>query len=156
MYQPVHFATQELIPPVIYNAKGESSLAMMNEGLLRDLDALHDHLNSIRPGTTITINNWHSGGPFSERGFRTLNMTGSPTEPHKFGRAVDFSSPLWTPHEIRQEILANSAKFVYFTRLEQYLDPEHAANHDEIGWVHVDVVPLQNGQTRIHQFIAQA
>ncbi len=154
MYQPKHFATQELIPPCVYNVKGEASLSLMNEGLLRDLDTLHDHLNNIRAGTTITINNWHGGGPFSERGYRTLNMVGTQIEPHKFGKAVDFSSNKWTPHEIRQEIIANSAKLVYFTRLEQYLDASHQANHDEIGWVHVDVVPLKDGQHRIYQFVA--
>ena len=150
-----HFTVQEFIPPSIYNKLGDVSIDLMRDEILIFCDALWDHLNLLRPGTHLIVNNWFTGGPYSARGFRTDDMTGAKLSEHKKGAAVDLSSMQWKPKDIRREIMANSAKFQTITRLEKYLDAAHKARGEEINWVHADCKELPAGVNRIREFVAQ-
>lgn len=55
MYKCSHFKIQELVPPAIFEARGEKAWELLDERLLITLDRLRDRFGPI------TVNNWHSG-----------------------------------------------------------------------------------------------
>lgn len=82
----------------------------------------------------MTINNWHKGGKFQERGYRVpTTQTGARYSQHKFGRAIDFNIQGIPPQEVAEWIKASFA----------YLKPlglttiEHP--DDTPTWTHIDV-----------------
>jgi hypothetical protein len=82
----------------------------------------------------VTVNNWHRGGKYTERGFRLPNTdTGASLSQHKFGRAFDCTIEGYTADEVRQIILDNEETFINagLTTLES---GEYAPT-----WVHSDL-----------------
>ena len=57
-------------------------------------------------------NNWHTGGPYSERGYRIpTTKTGAKFSQHKLSKAIDLSSDKYTPAQILEAMRANFDKF---------------------------------------------
>lgn len=86
-----------------------------------------------RYNVPVTVNNWHTGGQFSERGFRLPNTSiGAKLSQHKFGRACDFNVKGMTPDEVRADILNHQDEFIAagLTTIEA---GEYAPT-----WVHAD------------------
>jgi uncharacterized protein YcbK (DUF882 family) len=118
-YVPKYFKWYELMPSAEYE---KHWLILMDERLLMSLDAIREHYN--RP---VTVNNWHSGGQFSLRGFRPMNSkTGAKFSQHKFGRAADFDVQGISPEQVRKDI--RSGLFPLVTCIE-----------NNVNWVHIDV-----------------
>ncbi len=115
-YSPRHFTPQEFLPRGLYTIRGPAALIVMDARILWTLDALRDYF-----GVPITSNNWHTGGPYTQRGFRDDAGTGAPLSQHRFGRADDFDIRGVTAEEFRQ--LAKSGKLAkelqYITRIEE-------------------------------------
>ena len=102
-------------------------------------------LLTIRKGIDkpVTINNWHKGGKFQQRGLRTnlqnifsqmfksrkLYLSG-----HVLGEAFDMDVSGLTASQVRKWIQNNSYLFPFKIRLE------YKKRGKEITWVHVDCI----------------
>ena len=91
-YKPKHFSVQELVPPAIYNKRGEKSLELIDVRIVMILDHLREKL-----GKPITVNNWQWGGGYSQSGLRSVEHYGGSESyfdsfsQHKYGRGADIS-----------------------------------------------------------------
>lgn len=123
-YTPKHFRPPELLPPSLYEASGASALIVMDARILFDLDRIREYY-----GRPLTVNNWHLGGPFSQRGFRNANNTGAKLSQHRFGRAIDFDINGIPAEQFRTDVKAGKLASVltYVTRIEI-----------DTSWVHID------------------
>lgn len=125
MYAPKHFDIKELVPPDIFQNRGEQSIQLIDERVLITLDKLRETFGSC------TVNDW----PFStdchytQSGLRTPDSdVYSPTSQHTFGRAMDCKFKEYTGQEIRNHVIENRALFPYITFIE-----------DDVSWFHFDV-----------------
>ncbi len=84
MYTCQHFAIHELVPPHVYQDRGEAAWQLLDERLLITLDKLR-----IRYGPT-TVNNYYWGSEREWSGLRTVDSPYyRPYSQHTFGRAAD-------------------------------------------------------------------
>ena len=60
------FKAKELVSKIVYSVWGENSLMFFRPETLRDLDLIR-----VRWGSGITINDWSTGGQYSESGLRS-------------------------------------------------------------------------------------
>jgi hypothetical protein len=130
-YKPVHFGVEEFLPPDLYNQYGERGLyQLMDPRILYTMDALRDHF-----GVPITVNNYHSGGQFQQRGFRNALGTGAELSQHRYGRACDFDIKGMYAEEFRKKAAARelAEPLKYITRIE-------AGVH----WCHVDCAAVDS------------
>jgi hypothetical protein len=131
MYKPKHFITQEFVPPDVYKQYGEKSLTLLDLNLLLTADLVREFFNK-----PMTINTWHLGGQFSQRGFRPKTSTvGVINSRHRMGDALDFDIAGLSAATVRKTILANKNHnaFKYIMRME-----------DLVNWVHIDLKPTTN------------
>lgn len=129
MYKPTHFAIHELVPPAVFQERGESAWQLLDDRLLMTLDRLRERYGSI------TVNNYEWGGPREWSGLRT------PDSPyyrifsqHTYGRAADCQPKNVTIEEIQRDIQAfpNHRAFELINSMELgTLEPEP--------WLHIDV-----------------
>jgi len=128
-YKPKHFRVEEFLPPGLYNQYGERGLRLlMDPRILFTMDALRDKFGPI------TVNNYHAGGAFQQRGFRDDPGVGAPLSQHRFGRACDFDIKGVTAEEFRAIARAGKmrAELAHITRVE-----------DGVSWVHIDVAGVE-------------
>jgi len=119
MYKPKYFTWQELMPSAEYEPYW---LILMDERILITLDAIREHYK--RP---VTVNNWHRGGTFRNRGFRPMTGdVGAKYSQHRFGRAVDFDVQGISAEQVRNDIRSG-------------LFPEITCIERNVNWVHIDV-----------------
>ena len=138
-----HFQAYELVDRETFERMGNSALSLFDPEALQALDDFREFF-----GVPVTINNWHSGGPFEWRGFRTPEKAaelGAPRSAHAKGRAFDCDIEGHGAEYARQIILANrnNPLLLRITRLES-----------GVNWVHFDVMELPPGVERIHLFKA--
>lgn len=121
-YEPVHFKREEYLPSNV------SSLIVMDPRILWTMDQLRGYF--AKP---ILVNNWHTGGKLSQRGFRNDPKLGAPLSQHRFGRACDFDIAGVTAEEFREAARAGKLDIplTYITRIE-----------DGVRWCHVDCAPI--------------
>lgn len=135
VYTPKSFKIQEFVDPATYKKFGENSLLVMDYRILQIADAVREHF-----GIPVTINNWHIGGEFCNRGFRPReSKVGASYSQHRFGRAIDFNVGSVKAETVRKEIANlhknNIAPFNFITAMET-----------DISWVHIDCrITNQNG-----------
>ena len=123
-----NFIIQEFVPQSVYEKWGEKSIWFVQPRIILLAQFLREKF-----GRPVTINDWHNGGSYQERGYRLPDSpTGGYQSQHKFGNAIDFNIYDLTPDEIRHEILANQSVFMSngLTTLE---DAAYAPT-----WVHGD------------------
>jgi len=102
MYQCQHFKIHELVPPSVYQSRGDKAWELLDDRLLITLDRLRERYGSI------TVNNWHWGKSRESSGLRVKGSSYySPYSQHTFGRAADCLFASITAEEVRQDILAN-------------------------------------------------
>lgn len=135
IYRPKHFKIFELVPPDIFQERGEAAWELFDPRLLITLDAIRDELGPV------VVNDWMDGGQFKESGFRSAkSTTGAHYSQHRFGRAADCKLQV-KPADARQYIVSNFDKFVHLTTME---------NTDSTPtWLHVDVRNNPGPQIRI-------
>lgn len=103
-----NFLIVELVPPSIHNTYGDNSIWFISKENVKMIQFIRTFF-----GRPMTINNWHSGGPYTERGFRLPNSTtGSALSDHKRSIADDFNINSLHPNEIRESILKNPRPFM--------------------------------------------
>jgi len=131
-----HFVIQEFVPKGIYDSFGDKSTWFIDPNLIKLAEVIREHF-----GKPMTINNWHTGGQFFERGFRVPeSTTGARYSQHRFGRAIDFNVEGLAAHEVYLEILNNESLF----RLAGLSAMENIEFTKT--WTHVDIrnIPLSN------------
>jgi hypothetical protein len=125
IYRPRHFQIEELVPPSIFEARGERAIELLDLEALVTLDLLRDRYG------TLTVNDWHWEGHFTESGLRHPDTeTGAKFSQHKFGRAFDCKFRRTTPREVFDDILEHDELFPKLTVLENV---EHTPT-----WLHFD------------------
>ena len=135
-YKPKHFDTRELVTPHAYQRLGDGALLLMDDRILIALDTIRNLFER-----SITVNNWHYGGGFTQRGWRDDAEVGSKFSQHRFGRAVDFDVKGMTAQEARDAIIEMwplSSKLQHITRIE-----------DGVNWCHIDCAPVVVANTPI-------
>jgi hypothetical protein len=138
-----YFKAFELVDHLTYESMGENALSLFDAAALQALDDLREYFD--RP---VTVNDWHSGGEFEWRGFRTLAKAielGAPRSAHATGRAFDLDILGLSAEAARLEIMANKNNPL----LMRIMRLEAGKN-----WVHFDVMELPPWATRIHLFTA--
>lgn len=86
MYKCRHFALQELVPPEVYDDRGNAAWELLDPALLFAIDSIRDAHGKV------LINNWHSGGTLKYRGFRPADCkVGATYSQHRYGRAADIT-----------------------------------------------------------------
>lgn len=124
-YRCTHFRIEELVPPGVFSARGQSAWELLDAAILVSADAIRTHFGPI------VINNWHDGGPLKESGLRSFtSATGAVYSQHRYGRALDLHPRNATPQEVYEYILAHPESFPHITTLE---DIRYTAT-----WIHID------------------
>src|SRR3990172_9184094 len=133
------FVLQEFIPPVIYNKWGDRSIWFIDKRIFLLADFIRNRL-----GKAMTINNWHTGGSFSLRGFRPPETTtGGALSQHRFGRAIDFNIAGMTPQEIYKDITDH---FDMYSKAGLTTVEDIAFT---TGWNHVDIRQIDSDKLLI-------
>lgn len=146
-YTPKYLKPEELVPREMYQdlkrlGKIEYILWQFNPLVLMTADLLRERFGAI------TVNNWHSGGSWQNRGLRLTSAVGAKYGPHLRGAALDCNFKDATPPEIRKEMekagcfepgfknkknFGEDACFKYIGRVE------NTQNGKQIGWFHFDI-----------------
>ncbi|MFA5751099.1 MAG: peptidase M15 [Candidatus Paceibacterota bacterium] len=122
-YEPKYFRVEEYVPPEIYAEKGDESILLMDDRILKTDDAIREFF-----GVAVIINNWHNGGDRRYSGYRPPNCTvGAYYSQHRFGRASDKIMLFISTNTIRDEIIKNRKAFPYITVMEK-----------NVSWLHTD------------------
>lgn len=140
------FTIEEFVDETVFNRYGEQAWKFIDPTILESLLVVRIYLKK-----PITINNWHIGGKFSQRGLRhnmsaiVKKKTRLYLSAHIFGKAIDFDVKGMTAVEVREWIVENKNKFPHKIRLERNM------NGNPISWVHMDTMsdPLK---PKIYQF----
>jgi hypothetical protein len=124
-----HFSAKELVPPSVYDIRGDKSIQLFDTNALKLLDWLRDRYGSA------TVNDWAWSGNYSQSGLRTVEFYGSwekynkSFSQHKYGRAFDVKFKEATAQEIREDLKAVWA--VVGLGFPITLE-------DDVSWLHVD------------------
>lgn len=139
-----NFDIKELVCKHCYDRFGENSWQFISTELLSILYTLRYKIFNA----PITINNWHKGGCFDERGLRcnmcdiVSNKKQIYLSAHCLGKAIDFNVRGKTSDEVNQIILNRFSEFKYPTRLEINTD----------GWSHIDCYQPVDSNANLIQF----
>lgn len=124
-YRCNHFQLHELLPPDAYYDRGDDGWQLLDERLLRAIDALRDRYGPM------TINNWYWGGEREWSGLRTPDSPYySRYSQHSFGRAADILFSDVSVEHVRREIRQSPD------------DPAHqliGSLELNVSWLHIDV-----------------
>jgi len=126
-----HFKIHELVPPVIYQQRGEKAWELIDVNLIKLIDALREEFGQA------TINDYLYGGSRMWSGLRTADSPDySVTSQHSFGRAVDMKFKNVSAEAVRQAMLKDPSKWV---AIYPYISLEHLKDGKPISWLHIDV-----------------
>ena len=124
-YKCKYFKIHELVPPEVYEARGEKAWELMDDRILQSIDKLRERFGPA------TINNYEYGGDREWSGLRTPSSPWfSPYSQHTFGRAVDVIFRDTTAEEARKKIIHDhdSDEYEYnITSIES-----------DVPWLHID------------------
>lgn len=123
------FYLDEVIPPEIYSARGERSIALMDDRILKGLQLLRTYAR-----VPFVINNWQTGGKFHESGLRLHNTrTGAKWSQHKFGRALDIKPKGMTIRQLFAILKAHEDEFVSQGLITTVENIDYT-----LTWLHID------------------
>lgn len=128
-FEGAPFVMEEFVPREIFTQYGIKSTWFISQGVVTSMIFLRNWF-----GAAITINDWHTGGSFNNRGFRhPANKNFKALSQHKFGKAVDFNVAGLSSDDVAKRIIDNWDTIrtnVAFTTME---DPAFTK-----GWTHLD------------------
>lgn len=128
-----YFSLRELVDEPTYKKYGDFAWNFFDTRLLETLFVLRDKIIK----QPMTINNWMTGGKFSQRGLRHnmsaeilkyTNQNKQYMSAHMLGAGCDFDAKGMTAAEVRSLIQAKASLLPHPVRLE-----------DGVTWVHIDV-----------------
>lgn len=112
-YRPTFFILQELVPPDVFEERGEYAWELLDMRALMTLVSLRTQFGPL------TVNSWHEGGRYHDSGYRSPNSkVGVPWSQHRYGRAFDCKFALATPQEVYAYVYSNTHLFPMLTTLE--------------------------------------
>ncbi|MFQ5543897.1 MAG: hypothetical protein ACE5FY_06050 [Nitrospiria bacterium] len=120
-----YFKIHELVPPHVFNQRGEKAWELLDTRLLVTLDRLRERYGSM------TVNNYYWGKEREWSGLRTKDSPYySRYSQHTFGRAADCLFKRLSAEEVRKDILAapSDPAFELIGSLEL-----------NVSWLHFDV-----------------
>lgn len=132
-----HFDIEEFVSKKVHDKYGEQAWQFLCPRLLHTIYLIRTNL-----GKPMTINNWHVGGKFSQRGLRSnlgyifysmFKKKKIYLSAHVMGKAVDFDVKGMTAEQVRMWIKGFHKDLPYKIRLE------HKMNGKHISWTHLDV-----------------
>lgn len=124
-----NFKIQEFVPPAIYAQYGDRSQWFIDQKLVDIAEFIRAEFD-----LPVTINNWHIGGKFQERGYRVpTTTTGARYSQHKFGNAIDFNIQGIPSPEVAEWVAAS------FPRLKGFGLTTMENPADTPTWTHIDV-----------------
>ena len=127
------FSLRELVDEQTYKKYGDFAWNFFRPELLETLVFIREYVLKV----PITVNNWHMGGKFSQRGlqhnlsaevWKYTSASKQYMSAHILGAGVDFDAKGMTAAEVRSAIQAAAKNLPYPIRLE-----------DGVSWVHLDV-----------------
>lgn len=125
MYKCEHFSIEELVPPKVFQDRGQKAWQLLDDRMLMTLDRLREKYGSM------TVNSWKWGGDREWSGLRTSDSPYySPYSQHSFGRAADVIFKYVTAEEVRQAILADPEEHA-FELINSF--------EEGVSWLHFDV-----------------
>jgi hypothetical protein len=137
MYQPKYFNYYEFVPAHVAMARGEKSLQLMDDRILRVADWLRNRFGPM------TINSWWWGGTREWSGLRTAlypgfdAVSGNNFSQHYRGAALDGLFKNATAEEVRQDLIGGM--------ILDELDLECITIENDVSWLHVDVRMAEPG-----------
>jgi len=146
------FKIEEFVSKTVYDRYGEKTWKFIDYRLLETIYIIRRTL-----GLQMKINNWHSGGRFSQRGLRenTSSIVKNRTihtklylSAHCFGKAVDFDVKGVEAEKVRMWIQENEDILPYKIRLEHI----NTKTGLPITWVHLDIMPNVDQKDKIYLF----
>jgi len=144
-----YFAPHELVGRRTFEKFGSKSFGFFDDRLLEALFIIRNELEM-----EITVNNWHRGGGFSQRGLRSniqpickkrTVRNSLYLSSHTLGKGVDFDVKGMRANEVRKWIKDNAFLFDFKIRLERKYKGKY------INWVHLDVMDLGQSE-KVHFF----
>lgn len=130
-----NFFLDELINPTTYKRFGADSQRYIRPELIKIAQCIRSFT-----GLSVTVNNWATGGVYSNSGLRDFNVSiGATYSAHKFGAGMDLKIGDLSSVQMAQIIIDNYEdifKDLGVTRIE---DPEltRGQNRD---WLHIDTL----------------
>lgn len=128
-----YFTIQELVCKETFKKFGDTAWQFFRPELLETVLILRRDILKM----PMIINNWSSGGQFTQRGLRCnlCQLVHGKTDKgliylsaHNLGAAIDFDTKIYTAEQIRDIIIDNSDLLPYPIRLEE-----------NVNWCHIDV-----------------
>lgn len=126
------FGIQELVCKHVYDKHKEGAWTFFDPRLIAVLLFIRQAI-----GKAITINTWHVGGSYSQRGLRCnlCSLVADKTKvgklyvsAHQQGMAVDFDVKGMSAEAVRMWLHNNAYRLPYNIRVEK-----------DVTWVHIDV-----------------
>lgn len=139
-----NFDIRELVCPHCYDKFKDNAWQFLSTELLSILYTLRYQIFK-KP---ITINDWHKGGNFSQRGLRcnmcdeVKNKTTIYLSAHCLGKAIDFNVKDMTSNNVNITIKDCTNQFRYPIRLETNTN----------GWTHIDVYQPYGSNVSLIEF----
>ncbi len=127
-----YFDIRELVCRHIYNKFGDGAWQFFDNSLLETLLVIREKLDK-----PITVNNWHIGGEFTQRGLRcnVCSLVSRQTKienvymsAHMQGTGIDFDVKGMSANAVREWLKYNQVLLPYPIRLEE-----------GVSWVHLDL-----------------
>lgn len=111
-----HFDIREFVSEYIYTRFGGAAQTFIDPRLVHAAEWLR-----VKLDVPLIANDWHNGGHFQSRGYRQPDSSvGATFSQHKFGRALDLSSPKMSCADMYAFILAHEKEALenHITTLE--------------------------------------
>lgn len=124
-----YFTIEEFVPPQIYKLFGSKAIWFVDPKVIELATAYREFF-----GVPVVINNWHTGGKFSYRGYRPPRVNfGAEYSQHKLGNAFDCNIGRMNEVQMFNEVKQNFEHFKKFglTTVEDYRFTD--------GWLHSDI-----------------
>jgi hypothetical protein len=134
-----YFDLEEFVPPQIIKLFGKNAIWFINPKVIELATAYREFFK-----LPVVINNWHTGGQFSYRGYRPPRVNiGAEYSQHKLGNAFDCNIGAMTEKQMFDAVKTNFEYFKKFglTSIEDYRFTD--------GWLHSDVRPTNSNELLI-------
>ncbi len=134
------FSVKELVCQHVYDRYGEGAAMFLDDKLIATLNTIREKILCA----PMTVNNWHLGGSFTQRGLRCnlCALVKGKTDigrlylsAHLLGKAVDCNVEGMTAEEARHRIIDAQELLPHPIRLE-----------DDVSWLHIDVYNNGKGE----------
>ena len=118
------FSVKELVCKHVYDRYGDRAAMFLDDKLIETINTVREKILC----TPMTVNNWHLGGSFTQRGLRCnlCDLVREKSErqqlylsAHCLGKGIDFTPEGMTAEEARRLIIGHSERLPWPIRLEE-------------------------------------